>query len=227
VFAGSDPSAQVTAPADQQTYNQGQTVATSFRCTAPAGSWAIRSCADSNHTPSPSGALDTSTAGAHTYTATATSSDGLTVHTTINYTVTAAPPGTTTPTTTIPTPPMPATPGTPLQPRITGISASATTIVWCHGAGCRFPATSLRFSLDRAARVRLVLRTRAHGHLRQAATTILPGYQGVNRNRIAGRWHGRLLPAGPVEILVQIQQDQHWTTAKTIGLTVRHTNKRR
>jgi hypothetical protein len=114
-----------------------------------------------------------------------------------------------------------------VQPRIAEISVTATTIVWCHGAGCRYPATSLRFSLNRATPVRLVPRTRAHGHLKQTATTILAGHQGGNRDRIAGRWHGHLFPAGPVQILVQIQRDRHWTTTKTIHLTVRHTNQRR
>jgi hypothetical protein len=38
----------------------------------------------------------------------------------------------------------------------------------------------------------------------------------VNRDRIAGRWHGHLFSTGPVQILVQIQRDHHWTTTTTI-----------
>ena len=110
-----------------------------------------------------------------------------------------------------------------MQPRIAGISTTSTTIVWCQGAGCRYPATRLRFSVNRATTVRLVLRTRAHGHYTQVATTILHGHQGINQDRIAGRWHGHLFPTGPVQILIQIQSDHHWTTTKTVGLTVHHT----
>jgi hypothetical protein len=77
---------------------------------------------------------------------------------------------------------------------------------------------------DRGQRTpgRLALRTRAHGHYRRVATAILHGHQGFNQPRIAGRWHGHLFISGPVQILVQIQQDHHWTTKKTIPLTVRH-----
>jgi hypothetical protein len=95
------------------------------------------------------------------------------------------------------------------------------------GTGCRYPPTRVRFELNRATTVRLVLQTRVHGHWKQVATTHLHGRPGVNRDRIAGRWHGRLVPAGPVRILVQIQADDHWRTAKTIGLTVRHIRRRR
>jgi hypothetical protein len=112
-----------------------------------------------------------------------------------------------------------------MQPRITGVSASGTMIVWCHGAGCRYPATSLRFSLNRTTTIRLVLRTRAHGHYTQAATTIRHGHQGINQHRIAGRWHEHMVPVEPAQTLVQIQHDHHRRTAKTIGLTVRHTHR--
>jgi hypothetical protein len=84
----------------------------------------------------------------------------------------------------------------------------------------------VRFELNRATAVRLVLQTRVHGRWKQVATAQLHGDPGVNRDRIAGRWHGRLVPTGRVRILVQIQADDHWRTAKTIGLTVRHIRQR-
>jgi DNA-binding beta-propeller fold protein YncE len=160
--------------------------------------------------------------------------------TSITTTPAPAPPATTTaPTTTTPTTPTTTTPATttptrpstppvgPVQLRITGISVTSTTIVWCQGAGCQYPTTRLRFALNRATSVRLLLRTLVHGHWKQVATTTLHGRRGINRDRIAGRWHGHLVPTGAVQILVQIQRDQHWRTAKTIGLTVRHTSQRR
>ena len=106
VFAGGAPTAQISVPADQQTYSLNQTVATSFSCTDPASAASISSCTDSNGASSPTGSLDTTGAGAHSYTVTATSSDGLTAATTITYTVLAALPPTST-TTTTPTAPTP------------------------------------------------------------------------------------------------------------------------
>jgi hypothetical protein len=100
------------------------------------------------------------------------------------------------------------------------------TIAWLDGIVAIAP-TFLRFELNRATTVRLVLQGRVHGHWKQVATTQLHGHPGVNRDRIAGRWHGRPVPAGPVRILVQIQADDHWRTAKTIGFTVRHIRQRR
>jgi hypothetical protein len=88
------------------------------------------------------------------------------------------------------------------------------------------PATRLAFTLNRATTVQLLLRTVVHGRFKQDSITLLHGHRGVNRHRLAGRWHGHPFPIGRVQILVQIPQDHHWATAKTIGLTIRHTSQR-
>lgn len=80
------PTATISSPASGGTYAQGQSVATKFSCADPAGS-GVQSCRDSNGVTSGAGHLDTSKAGAGTYTVTAVANDGLTGAASISYTV--------------------------------------------------------------------------------------------------------------------------------------------
>lgn len=54
------------------------------------------------------------------------------------------------------------------------------------------------------------------------ATTKLNGRAGLNKRVLAGRWHGDLVPARKVQILVQLSADGHWKTSKALTLIIKH-----
>ncbi len=86
------PTAAISGPAKNQSYNVGQSVPTSFSCSEAANGPGIASCSDSNGATGGTGSLNTSQAGTFTYTVTARSQDGQSASASISYTV--VPPGT-------------------------------------------------------------------------------------------------------------------------------------
>ena len=132
-------------------------------------------------------------------------------------------------------PPPPATSPTPLAPTmaapaptpltISTIGLSRSDVVWCFGQGCKYPDTHVRFTLSRAAPVRMVLQASAKGNWKNMADTMVSGHPGSNNRRSPGVGTGLWSRLVKVRVLVQLKAGSHWTTRKTLRLFVKHRHK--
>jgi hypothetical protein len=87
VFSQPPPTISIASPQNGASYTQGQAVAASYACNAPAGA-TITACTG----PVASGApIDTSTLGQHSFTGSATDSDGVTASQTVTYNIVSRP----------------------------------------------------------------------------------------------------------------------------------------
>ena len=181
------PSVTITTPANRASYAKGQRVASSFTCMDPTGP-GISSCLDQNGSASGS-PIDTSTPGSHSFTVTATSSDGQTARQTVSYMVTAPRPRA----------------ARRAVPRLRALRLTPHAFF----AATRGPTISTR--PDAGVLIRYADTLAAHstftvlrcarsqgrcGKLARVGTFSHRDHAGANRLRFAGRLHGRALQPG-------------------------------
>jgi WD40 repeat protein len=182
VFTVAAPSASISSPSSNQTYTEGESVATAFSCQEASDGPGLASCEDSSGANSP-GKLNTATPGQHTYTVTAISKDRQTDSVSITYTVTAPPPA-----------PEPKLSALRLKPRR---FKPAT-----HGPGTTI---SYRDTLAATTRLQVLRCTVKHhrcAHMHAVGSFSHHDHAGSNRLRFTGRIHRHALAAGLYELRV-------------------------
>jgi virginiamycin B lyase len=201
------PTASITAPVNGTTYAVGQVVDSSFTCADGAGAPGLASCHDQNGKGS-GAPIDTSTAGLHTLTVTATSQDGQTATASNAYTVVAppiAPPPVVTPPPAIAPPPAVTLPPAVTAPPALTLSGvpllsqlRASRVRWHLGSALahvssqrkRQPpvGTTVSFTLNEAATVTLAFVQKRSGKpSRKAGSLSLAAPAGADQIVFQGR----------------------------------------
>jgi trimeric autotransporter adhesin len=173
VFRPAAPSVSIVAPASGASYTQNTTVDASYSCADGAAGTGLSSCVG---TDANGAAIDTSTVGTHSFTVTATSSDGESTPVTARYTV-AAPTVTTPAPTTTPAPSTPAAPGATLTRAPSLSAATATLTIACHGQeGQNCTGTISATSLEKfAANGKKLVAVAAEAHKRARSKAVVVG----------------------------------------------------
>jgi hypothetical protein len=152
------PTALIASPASGRSYLQGELVKTDFACSDGEGGPGVESCLDSNGGSGVSGQLDTTSLGAHTYTVTARSSDGLSGSASIAFTVVAP---TTEAARTSASPQAPASPAPPPSPEA---CVSRRTLVIHPALHLHLPHGNRIISAKALLRGRAVAEARGSSH---------------------------------------------------------------
>ncbi|MDA8067742.1 MAG: hypothetical protein M0T77_03905 [Actinomycetota bacterium] len=97
--------------------------------------------------------------------------------------------------------------------RITGLRLIHPTVVWC-AKRCGYPDTLLVFRSCAKARIRLLLHEHTRREWRTVATAFTTGHKGLDRRRVAGRWHRHLVPSGSYQLWVQVNTHRHGRTVR-------------
>jgi hypothetical protein len=199
------PSASIASPPAGGVYTVGQAVATSFSCSEGTSGPGLASCDDSTGartTGGGAGRLDTSTAGLHTYTVTASSKDGLSDTASIVYTVRVAPAA---------TPTTPAVKVSIDSARAVVVHGRASIRLSCSGT----PGSACRGTLTLTIRTRIV--TRTHHHRRVITQTLVIARAGYRvRTAHSGSIVLRLSRAGTR----LLRRARHHTLAVVAAATV-------